>query len=388
MNIETLQDDIHLFKQEVIDSGFKRDIDDFVGSLPASQNNILALRDMANKTLVAINKIYSRDLPEALRVLLPTEKIPPFTKAPHNETLKALVGNTEMPQATFFGNLSNFLNQLQQQLNQNIAEIKRIEQFIAPYVSQELGSLAVADFAVVSIGFKEKATISNLKRFSSTLALWSRTLPIYHQLLKSKPPKEIEIVAIQNGSIDLVVHVNVDIAVKLAEIFEVGFKAFAAYLIYKKGAKPIVDAYFGNKKLLDLENEKEKCLLENVKEAVQREIELQHAAAKVDDKSVDNTAIAKKVEQVASLVVAHIVKGNDIKLLALPAPSATEKSVIEGGGSGPVEIKNTLLESSIQARREFQDMRPDDQQKLLEMYGEPESSRPFPQRWAVVKLSS
>ena len=51
MNIALLQDYIDAFEREVIDSGFKRDLDDYASSLPASQSNIVALRDIAEKVL-------------------------------------------------------------------------------------------------------------------------------------------------------------------------------------------------------------------------------------------------------------------------------------------------------------------------------------------------
>lgn len=375
MNIETLQEHIIAFKREVLDSGFKRDLDDFVSSLPASQNNILALRDIAAKTLSALDKIYSRDLPVSLRALFPAKNIRPFTEMPHNENLRTLIGNSEMQLTAFFNALTQFLSQLQQQVNQNVSEIKRIEQFIAPYISQDLANLSTDGSAIISVCFKEKDTISSLKRFSNSLAQWSRTLPIYHQLIKGSSPRDIEIIAVQNGSIDLAVNVNIDVAVKLAEVFEVGFKVFASYLLYKKMARPQVDAYFGNKKLIEIENEKEKHMLENVRAAVVRQIEKQHDEAKSRDKKVDGTAIPKKVEQVADLVVSHIVKGNDLKLLAIPAPSADDPKDGAGAAATPVKQKDALLESSIQARREFRDMGIDDKQKLLEMYGDPESEK-------------
>lgn len=375
MNIENLQEHIALFKREVIDSGFKRDLDDFVSSLPNAQSNIIQLREIANKTLAALTRIYSRDLPEALRILLPSEKIPPFTVAPHNEKLKELVANTELQQPAFHSSLSQFLSQLQQQVNQNIAEVKRIEQFIAPYAAQDLQHLATAESAIVGIVFKDKTTITSLNEFSKTLKHWSRTLPLYHQLIKSKVAPDIGIVAVQNGSIDFAVNINVDVAVNLAEVFAVGFHAFATYLGYKKMVKPLMDSYYGNKKLIEMENEREKHLLENVRDAVQRQIELQHNDAKSSDKKVDGAGVQIKIKEVANLIVSHIVKGNDLKLVALPPAEATDSPDTETPMADAAKKKDALLESSITARRELNDMRPEDKQKLLELYGDPESGK-------------
>jgi len=38
MNLEILQDHINTFTREITDSGFKRDIDDYITSLPNVQN--------------------------------------------------------------------------------------------------------------------------------------------------------------------------------------------------------------------------------------------------------------------------------------------------------------------------------------------------------------
>lgn len=375
MNIETLHEHIALFKREVIDSGFKRDLDDFVGSLPNAQSNIIQLREIANKTLAALDRIYSRDLPDALNALLPSDKTPAFSATAHNQKLRDLVANTELQQPAFYSNLSQFLSQLQQQVNQNVAEIKRIEQFIAPYASKDLQQLATDDAAVVAIIFKDKTTISSLNEFSKTLKHWSRTLPLYHQLIKSKVAPDIHIVAVQNGSIDFAVNINVDVAVNLAEIFAVGFHAFATYLGYKKMVKPLIDSYYGNKKLIEMENDREKHLLENVRDAVHRQIELQHDAAKSNDKKLDGAGVQVKIKEVANLIVSHIVKGNDLKLLALPPAAESEQTENDSAKSDAVKKKDALLESSITARRELQDMRPEDKQKLLELYGDPEGGK-------------
>jgi len=132
MNIQILQEHINTFTREVVESGFKRDLDDYIKSLPASQNNIVALRDMAEKILSFLDSLYSTDLPHALSVLLPKKKIKPFTEVPHNENLRKLVENTEIAQDQFFTQLTNFLNQLHQQIQQNISEIDNIKLFIAP----------------------------------------------------------------------------------------------------------------------------------------------------------------------------------------------------------------------------------------------------------------
>ncbi len=364
MNIEILKEHINTFTREVVDSGFKRDLDDYISSLPAAQNNIVALRDIAEKVLSALEGIYTGDLQDDLSILLPKEQIRPFTEVPHDAKLRELVDNTEIQQPEFFNQLTQFLNQLKNQLNQNIVEIDNIGQFIAPYISEDVKRIAEDHFAIIAIVFKEHYTITNLKEFTKVLLAWSRVLPIYHQLLKSESPQDIRIVEIQNGSIDFVVNLNVDVALELVELFKVGFQVFAAYLSYKKMIKPIIDSYYGNNKLISQEEEREKLLLENIGTAIHKLIEVQHKKAKKADKAVDGTAIPKKVEQVANLITSHIVKGNDLKLLAMPEEEGTEENIDKFS-----DKKNALREQSIAARQQLRSIPAEDRLKLLEAYG-------------------
>lgn len=365
MNIEILKEHINTFTREVVDSGFKRDLDDYISSLPASQNNIVALRDIAGKVLSALDDIYTGDLPEGLRILLPKKQIRPFTEVPHDAKLRELVENTEIQQPEFFNQLTHFLNQLQKQLNQNINEINNIGQFIAPYISEDVKRIAEDHFAIIAIVFKERHTITSLKEFTKALSAWNRMLPVYHQLLKSESPRDIQIVEIQNGSIDFIVNLNVDVALDLVELFKVGFQVFAAYLSYKKMIKPIIDSYHGNKKLISQEEEREKLLLENIGTAIHQQIEEQHEKAKKVDKAVDGTAISKKVEQVTNLITSHIVKGNDLKLLAMPEEEGNEENSERFS-----DEKNALREQSMAARQQLRSIPTEDRLKLLEAYGE------------------
>ncbi|MCK4820687.1 hypothetical protein KA005_33285, partial [bacterium] len=374
MNIEILHDHISTFTREVIDSGFKRDLDDYSSSLPSSQTNIVALREIAGKILTVLDRFYNSDLPDNLKALLPKKGIPTFLEAPHNITLRGLIENKEIQQDVFFNQLTQFIDQLRKQIEQNVNEITKIEDFIAPYLSTDITTRTERNIAMISIVFKEQRTISSFSEFTKTLKAWNRTLPIYHQLLKSEPPEDIEIVAVQNGSIDFSVNLDVNVAMDLAELFKLGFQVFAAYLAYKKMAKPFVDSYHGNRELITLEEKKEKLLLDNIGMAIEREIMAQHKNAMTADKKIDKTSVNKKAKEVTKLVTSHIVKGNDIKLLALPE---TEE---QGDGHEDVPDKREALrEQSMLARQQLRLISPTAQQKLLEAYGqndeEPESAK-------------
>ena len=78
---------------------------------------------------------------------------------------------------------------------------------------------------------------------------------------------------------------------------------------------------------------------------------------------MDGTAIPKKLEQVTKLIASHIVKGNDLKLLALPDTGEDEEK-----SQRYMDEKNELLKQSMTARKELKNIPTEDRKLLLETY--------------------
>lgn len=190
----------------------------------------MTLREVANKVSLKLGTIYGSDLPESLLKLFP-EKVKPFTKTSYDIELTKLINDKEIQLNNFFGQLHQLLANLNSEIQQNVAEITRIETFIKPYLTAQSKIQSDTNKAIVSIIFKDKKTTTALKEFTKTLQTWNKVLPIYHQILKSSSPEGIEIVTIQNGSIDFVVNFDFNIALDLVELFKVGFKMFYGLLI-------------------------------------------------------------------------------------------------------------------------------------------------------------
>ena len=108
MNIESLYETIKLFEQEIIESGFYRNIQDYLSSLPNNQNNIIALRDIAEKISSQLATIYSGDLPESLRLLFPGTKEKPFTDTNFYENSLQLINDIKLIKMSSFQNLNNY----------------------------------------------------------------------------------------------------------------------------------------------------------------------------------------------------------------------------------------------------------------------------------------
>ena len=369
MNLELINDHIQYFRREIIDSGFKRDIDDYVSSLPSHQSNIITLRETASKVLTVLEHIYQSDLPEALLIIMPNEDQRPFTETQHYETLKQIVDDTEIDLPNFFTKFNDCLTVLKKQLQANQSALDVIQAFVAPYIAKNIDQISEDGVATISIVFKEHKTITNMGQFSKTITAWNKILPIYHQLLKSESPQDVQIVQVQNGSIDCIVNLDVVVSLMLVDLYQGGFEVFAAYLSYKNIIKPIIDSCHGNKKIIKHEAERVDLMLDNIGEAVISEINEQHKKAKKADKNIETTSIKTKVEQVANLITSHIVKGNDFKLLALPEREDTndEKEKL-------ADKSESLREQSNKARRQLRQTPQEAQQKLLDTYGEIEEN--------------
>lgn len=359
MNIQSLLEKIQLFKKLVIESGFKRDVIGFRESIAPQQNrqNLQLFQDIAGKIESYLNMIYESDLPESLEYVLPTQSVRPFTETDHLEKLNEILSDTELDTNQYFTKLNKLLNTLQTQIEANETELNRLEEIFKNYADFEQEEIDSEEQAIISLIFKDLKTTTSLKEFSKVLYKWNRTLLIYHQLLTSNAPKDIEIVEVQNGSIDVLVNIDIDIAVDLVELIKLGFEVFGGYLLYKSKAKEIIATYFGNKKLIAQEKERENEMLDNIYKAIEAKILEQHKSAKKEDKDIDGTAIKVKVKEVADTLSEHIVKGNDIKLLAAPK----EYEELE-------EDAEKIRLSSINNRRALKDLTEEDRTKLIEKY--------------------
>lgn len=368
MNVETLADYVREFDEQLIHSGFRRDLQDYEQSVPQNQGNILALREIAENIRQALQRFEVNGLPNILSRLLPNKKVRPFTEKDWLQQVEALLADKEIKQDEFFRQLHQMTHNLNAQVQVNEGEIRKIADFISPYVGNDVERLTETGRALISIIFKDEKTIYSLKELTKTLNAWNRVLPIYHRLLKAAPPEDVSLVEVQNGSIDFVVNLDVDVAVNLAELFETAFKCYVAYLTYKKLIKPITDTFQGNQELIRLEEARETALLENIGKKVEHQILAQHKEAKTRGAPSDHTEIM--VTQVSNLVTAHVVRGNDVKVLALPEASEETPQV---------EVKVGLRKASNEANAMRKELPPQEVQKLLELYGSiREESHPTP----------
>jgi len=361
MNIESILEKIRLFEKLVIDSGFKRDITDYSQAIRHGQNRTLVfMKNLSNKIIEHLTLIEENLLAHELEIILKKSK--PFTDLNSLSLLKTLNENSTIDANAYFQNFSSILNILAQAIEQNDAELREVKKIFSLY-SSNVKTQGEESKALISLIFNDIESTRSLKGISKALNRWSRTLLIYHTLLTSKSPEEISLIGIQDGCIDTIINVDINIAIDLTEIITTALKVYGAYLIYKtETAQEIIKSYAGNKKLIKMEKYREKLMLDNINIAVENKIQEQHKEALKKDKNIDKTAVKKKVQEVSKVVVDHIIKGNEVKLL-----TSFDDEEAEEEENNQVKI-NELNETTLLVRSRSEKLEEDEKQKLLELY--------------------
>jgi hypothetical protein len=94
MNIESLISKVDLFQKLVINSGFRRDIQDNVQSIQHGQNQNLAyMKDLSRKIRVRFNEFENYSLHEELKIVL--RDTPRFTDLNSKEQLEEIDSDSQ-----------------------------------------------------------------------------------------------------------------------------------------------------------------------------------------------------------------------------------------------------------------------------------------------------
>ena len=358
MNIESLLNKIKIFKELVIDSGFKRDVIDNKQSIAQAQNkNLVFMKGLSEN--IKSNLIYfeNNSLDNELNGVLRQNE--PFTSLNTLEELEDLDADKEIDGQQYFNKFNTILTQLQKSIQSNETELNTVKTTFDKYVTEEDEYESDKEQAVMSLIFKDLQSTGSLKEFSRVLHRWNRTLLVYHTLLKKESPKEISLVEIQNGSIDVIFNIDFDVAVDLTELLKTGLKVYGAYLGYKsKTAKEIIASYMGNEKLIETEKEREKLMLDNIKESIKQLALEQHKENLESDSPPLKTGATKKADEVAKVITDHIVRGNEIKLLTPPTSEEEDE----------IDISTELRTETAIVRERWKKLEEKEQQLVLEKY--------------------
>ncbi|GAA4295754.1 hypothetical protein [Nibribacter koreensis] len=373
MNVESILQKINLFEELVTKSGFKRDLVDFINALQQPQNrNIKFMTEVS----IAIERHWmqamNNSLPTELKLILKDSE--PFTETDFLAQIEDINSDATLDAASYYNKLYGTITSLNQKMEVNITELNVVKNFFKKYSNAVDESLALDEqHALISLIFKDLQSTGSLKEFSKVLHRWNRALLVYHTLLQSDPPKDIEIAEIQNGSIDVVLNLNFDIAVDLASLVQTGMTVYGLYLAYKKGlGKQIIESYMGNQKLIANEAEREKLMLENVKESVYNKALEQHAERLKKDKKIEKTGVEKKAAEITRIITDHIVKGNSVKLMLPPFPDVDEEDGVDPDEYkewvAADELSKGLRQATAVANANYKLLSTEDKQLLLDKY--------------------
>lgn len=360
MNVESLLNKIKIFKELVVESGFKRDVTDYRQSINQAQNqNLTFMKGLSENIKSNLIAFENNSLDSELESVLRDNE--PFTSLTTFNDLIELDKDKEIDAQLYFQKFNTILNQLEKGITSNETELNTLKKTFDKYITDKEDYENDGEQAVMSLIFKDLQSTGSLKEFSKVLHRWNRTLLIYHTLLKQQSPKDISLIEIQNGSIDVIFNIDFDIAIDLTELIKTGLKVYAGYLLYKsKTAKEIIASYMGDKKLIAGEKDREKLMLANIKESIKRKALEQHKENLKSDSPPSKSGATKKADEVAKVIADHIVKGNEVKLLT--PPMQDEESEDEK------DLSTELREDTSIVRERFKKLNEKEKQLLLEKY--------------------
>lgn len=374
MNIDSIINKIKLFQDMVIDSGFRRDLGDFVQSIQQPQNqNLIFMKGISDKIQTSFRDFENNSLDSELTNVIRDSE--PFTSRNVIATLQDLDSDESIEASAYFNGLHDLLNNLILSIDNNLSEINKVKEVFKKYVSDQTNFETENEQALVSLVFKDVESMGGLKEFSLALSRWDRTLRIFHQLVESKSP-EISLVQIQNGSVDVIISISVAVALDLNVLIATGVNAYAAYLLYKTKAdtKEITDSFLGNTKLIEQERERDKLMLENIKLSIEKRTMEIHKKRQKNDKKIEKTSIKGKVDSVCETVADHIVKGNEVKLLTAP-----KHENVQDNENNKENVLRQLRKKTALVRERYKKLSSEDKKLLLETYsiqnGEPENGK-------------
>ena len=321
MTIRKLIELIDLVKSNLQTQGLTQRLNDYLVTIQNNQGNLVLLREIHDKLIMEIESVLSSEVPEALDKILLTNENRPFLKDDFLAQLVNLKSSNVADPPSLFNALNSIVSNLVTRVNQNISGIDGFRNTLTPFLTRDFSIYQKDDNGLLNIIFSNHSSYKDLKSLSFETGRWNKGLFLYQQIITDKTPSDFEIIEVDNGSIEFVINIDFKVVENLLELFKVGLEVYGAYLLYKSNLLEIIKTYRGNEKLIKSEEEREKLLLDNIKEAIKTEIQKQVKKANQKNKE----AIDKKIDQVTQLVTDHIVKGNNVKLISAPE---SQKEVI------------------------------------------------------------
>lgn len=349
MNIKSLLEKIDLFEELINESGFARDVREAVNSisLPDIQNSLVALKSIAQDVLKDLERLEASPLKEALSILLP--ETDNFLETKFVSEIYEIINNPNIDTSTFHAALSQSLNRLNSGIKSDSNKLNSLKTVLQPY-SATLDEGQLDDDYVVSLLFRDKQSIKTLNSFSVVLKNWHKTLNFYQRLIRNSPPKDARLLEIQEGSIDVLFAVDVDLAQCIRDLALVGLTAFGIYLRNRSTKNQTEPSPLRTDRIIELENELSKAYLAEVRNAVRAKLEQQHQEARNRDPNIREEGLDSMYNDITLRFTDHIINGNEIKLIAPPPSEDGHESDSEDRFSETRELREKTLEINDLAR--------------------------------------
>lgn len=357
MTIRKLIEQIDYLEQNLKQSGFWETTQDNYNTILNNRQNIVLLKELTEKQVNKLNILLSSETPLFLESILNPNGSEPFSDTDFVQLFQDVLSSNIVDVNQYYNEITPIFNDLISKVTENIEKIETLKSIFQPYLDKDYSLLQAESNAIFSIKFSDEKTIGGLKNLSKEINKWNTGLLIYYNLIKGESPKDIELIEVDNGSIDFVINIDFDIASKFLELIKVGFELFTAYLLYKTNIAQITKSYGDNQKLIDGEKQREQDLLENISIQVEKTIKKQLKEQKKGTKA-QIEALDKKIEVIAKLVKEHIVKGNSVKLLSSPEAEKENTALVQKDNQELTEKTKNL----------FKQLGPEEQIKLLEAF--------------------
>lgn len=361
MNIDSILSKIKLFEELVINSGFKRDVMDFASSIQQNPT-IASMTEVSKKIQNWFEYFEDNSLDSELTILIKKDR--PFTSLGIVNNLQNLDSNKTMDAISYLHSLMEILSPLINCIHNNEAEIKEIKEVFARYTADKIDTEVEKGEALVSLVFKDIRTIAE---FSGTLKNWNLALRMLHQLVKSESPEAVSIVQIQNGSVDVILNIDINVAIDLYKLVEVGTLAYGGYILFKLNWAEFVETFSG-KKLIEMKEEIEREMLENIQSSVEdRAMEI-HEERLQNDSEINTESVKGKITFISTIIINHIVNGNEVKLLTAPQHRTKQ--------SDEKNLSEEARKKIVAVRKHQKSLSQEDKRLLLERYTVKEEDKP------------
>ena len=357
MNVDSIINKIKLFDELVIDSGFKRNIPDYINSIHQNPT-IVFMEGISERIQESFTTFTNNSLDSELTDVL-TKKAA-FTSTGIAEQLQKLGEDKTIEAQTYFQKLNEILANLNSYIHENETEINEIREIFERYTSDKITSEAEEGKALLSIIFKDAKTIRELKELSKVLNRWNYTLQKFHELVTSVPPEETSIAQIQSGSIDVIIKIDIKIAFDFTKLVKEALATYRSYLEFKSSRKDIAKTFSANSKLIEVEREMEEIMFESIRQEIEHRIKRIHQERLKDDQNITREAIDGKIKAISATIIDHLVKDNEIKLLN--APQNKDKQ------DGEEDVSKELRDEMATVRGLLKKLSREDRILLLEKY--------------------